>query len=105
MRTIDVPTLKQEREAGSVPVLVDVRTPAEYARGHVPGTVHIPLNTLPARASELDAYKSGPVYLICQAGGRSAQACTFLENQGFDVVNVMGGTGGWIAAGHEVEQA
>lgn len=103
MRTIDVPTLKQERDAGQVPVLVDVRTPEEYGRGHVPGTLHIPLNTIPARYGELDAYKGGPVYLICQKGGRSAQACMFLENQGFDVVNVMGGTGGWMAAGYEVE--
>ena len=45
----------------------------------------------PDLASELD--KSQTQYLICEAGGRSAQAGMFLEAQGFDVVNIAGGTG------------
>lgn len=104
MRTIDVQTYKQELDEGKVPVTVDVRNPDEYEAGHIPGVVHLPLAAVPARFGEvLSEYKDGPVYVVCQRGGRSARACMFLESQGYDVVNVMGGTGGWIAAGHEVE--
>jgi rhodanese-related sulfurtransferase len=59
--------------------------------------VHIPLATVPVRMAELD--RGQRHYIVCQAGGRSAQACMFLAAQGFDVVNVAGGTGDWIAAG------
>ena len=52
--------------------------------------------------TELEAYKGNTVYMICKAGGRSANACQFLSAHGFDVVNVMGGTGGWINAGYPV---
>lgn len=104
MRVIDVHTLKRERETGSVPVLIDVRTPAEYNNGHVPDTVHIPLQELTDRLDDVAQYKEDTVYLICQAGGRSGKAAQYLEGLGYDVVNVMGGTGGWIQAGYGVEK-
>ncbi|CAB4329763.1 unannotated protein [freshwater metagenome] len=71
--------------------VVDVRESDEYVAGHISGAVHIPLSTIPVRHSELD--KTQTQYLICEAGGRSAQAGMFLESQGFDVVNIAGGTG------------
>jgi len=71
--------------------VVDVREPDEYIAGHISGAIHIPLSTIPVRLGELD--KSQTHYLICEAGGRSAQAGMFLEVQGFDVVNIAGGTG------------
>lgn len=102
MRTIDVHQLKADLEAGIVPVLIDVRTPAEYASGHVDAAITVPLQTIPEKMTELEAYKGNTVYMICKAGGRSANACQFLSAHGFDVVNVMGGTGGWINAGYPV---
>lgn len=81
---------------GTVSV-VDVREPGEYMSGHVPGAQSMPLATVPVRMNELD--RSQTHYVICQAGGRSAQACQFLKAQGYDVVNVEGGTGDWIYAG------
>ena len=71
--------------------VIDVREHDEYVSGHIPGAVHIPLSTIPVRQNEID--KTVPQYLICEAGGRSAQAGKFLEDQGFDVVNIAGGTG------------
>ena len=71
--------------------VIDVREHDEYISGHIPGAVHIPLSTIPVRQNEID--KTVPQYLICEAGGRSAQAGQFLEAQGFDVVNIAGGTG------------
>ena len=77
--------------------VVDVRESDEYVAGHISGAVHIPLSTIPVRHSELD--KTQTQYLICEAGGRSAQAGMFLESQGFDVVNIAGGTGAWRDSG------
>lgn len=71
--------------------IIDVRELDEYVSGHVPGAVHIPLSTIPVRLTEI--VKTKTHYLICEVGGRSGQAGQFLEDQGFDVVNVAGGTG------------
>lgn len=101
VRDIDVATLKSDRDAGTVPVLVDVRTVDEFAEGHVPGAVNIPMDQLSERAGELD--KSQDVYLICRSGGRSARAGKQLAELGFSPVNVEGGTLAWIEAGQAVE--
>jgi len=104
MRVIDVPTFKRERDEGQVQVLFDVRTPAEFSTGRVPGAKLLPLQELVDRISEFEPHKDHTIYLICQSGGRSGRAGQYLSSLGYDVVNVMGGTGTWIALGHEVER-
>lgn len=85
--------------------LIDVRTPAEYAAGHVPGTVLIPMDTVdPSAAPFADHPKDEPLYFICQSGGRSGRVADQLAKAGFTTVNVEGGTGGWQAAGLPIEQ-
>src|SRR5687768_17254629 len=80
--------------------VVDVREPDEYESGHVPGAVHVPLGTVP---DSVDAFRGeGPTYVICKSGGRSMQACDFLDGQGVDVVNVAGGTMAWVMSGRDV---
>ena len=73
---------------GSV-TLLDVRTPAEYACGHIDGFVNIPLDELRQHLSELDPSK--PVYLHCHSGLRSYLACRILTGYGFDCHNLAGG--------------
>lgn len=73
---------------GSV-TLLDVRTPMEYAGGHIPGTVHIPLDSLREHLSELDPSK--PIYVNCQSGLRSYLACRILSQHGFICSNLSGG--------------
>lgn len=97
MQQVTVVELRDLHDSVSV---VDVREADEFRGGHVPGALHMPLATVPIRIAELD--RSQRHYVVCQAGGRSAQACAYLEAQGFDVVNVAGGTGEWIAAGFPV---
>jgi rhodanese-related sulfurtransferase len=81
-------------------VLVDVRSAAEVARGKIPGALHMPLHTLPARLVEFD--KSKPLVFCCQMGGRSAQACQFAVAQGYEkVYNLQGGMNAWLAAGKQ----
>ncbi len=62
-------------------VFVDVRTPAEFAAGSRPGSLNIPLDTLPAGAARLD--KDKPVILCCASGARSGIAAAILKRQGF----------------------
>src|SRR3954471_2456046 len=81
--------------------LVDVRQPAEYAQVHVPGAQLIPLDELPERVEEVP--QDARVYVICATGPRSARAVEFLNRQGYDTVNVAGGTKAWLEAGHPVE--
>lgn len=64
---------------------VDVRTASEFAAGHAPHTVNIPLDQLGGRVKELD--KARPVILCCASGSRSAMATSLLKAQGFEAVN------------------
>lgn len=80
--------------------LIDVRERDEFAGGHVPGAVNLPMSELPGRLEELP----GEAFdVICQAGGRSARVVEALEARGYDATNVEGGTGEWIAQGRDVE--
>ncbi|KHD46344.1 rhodanese-like domain-containing protein [Streptococcus hongkongensis] len=74
--------------------LIDVRESFEYEAGHVPSAVNMPLSDFEESYQTLDKNKS--YHIICHSGGRSAQACAYLSNQGFeDVTNVEGGTSAW----------
>lgn len=75
---------------------IDVREAREYRAGHVPGAVSAPLSVLPLRLSEMP--KDRPVYVICQSGGRSAQAARLMRGVGIDARSVSGGTAAWAAA-------
>jgi molybdopterin-guanine dinucleotide biosynthesis protein A/rhodanese-related sulfurtransferase len=80
--------------------LIDVRESDEYASGHAPGAVLVPLGSVLAGEATIAA--SGPVYMICRSGARSMRACETLAAQGVTAINVAGGTMAWVAAGFEV---
>ena len=82
--------------------IIDVREPAEYLAGHLPGAVNIPMGQLPARLDELD--RGVPVYVVCASGNRSSAMVEVLAAAGFDAINVAGGTSAWISAGRPVER-
>jgi len=69
--------------------LLDTRTDGEYARGHAPGFINIPLDSLRERLNDLNPRK--PVYVMCQSGLRSYLACRILSQNGFDCYNFAGG--------------
>lgn len=77
--------------------ILDVRTPEEYAAGHVDGALHIPLHVVPLRTSELR--RNETYYVVCESGARSAQATQFLLGQGYDARSVQGGMSAWRAGG------
>jgi phage shock protein E len=78
--------------------LIDVRTPGEYADGHLAGAKLIPLQEIARRISEID--KSKPVLLYCRTGHRSGSALEILQEQGFtEAKHMAGGINAWQAAG------
>jgi rhodanese-related sulfurtransferase len=82
-------------------VFVDVREPDEWAEGHIPGALHIPLADLPQRASELPA--DADLILVCRSGGRSFVATEFLVRTGYPrVANMVGGMLAWEDARYPV---
>ena len=77
-------------DAGSPPVLLDVREPWEYALAHLPDSILIPLQSLPHRFSELP--RDREIVVLCHHGVRSMTAITFLQKQGFtQLKNLAGG--------------
>ncbi len=98
-RETDLADLVRAHAEGAA--VVDVREPREYAEGHVPGAVNIPLSQLPARAGQVPG-GGGRVFLLCAGGTRSKAATKVLRATGADAVSVRGGTRGWIQAGHPV---
>lgn len=98
---VSVAEAKEKIDSGDVQI-VDVRTPGEYAGGHVPGAINIPHMSVVSRKDELAGEKE--LVMICQMGSRSALACEFAAAIGFkDLFNVEGGTEAWIKAGYQVE--
>lgn len=73
--------------------IIDVREVDEVAEGMIPGAIHIPLKAIPARYLELDNEKE--YIMVCRSGARSSQAVRFLEEEGFDAVNMKGGMMSW----------
>lgn len=100
MRETTIDDLSQALDQGVT--VVDVREPDEYAEGHVPGVVHVPVGDLPARVGDLD--RDQPVYVICASGNRSAAMTDYLISLGFDAASVAGGTTAWARAGRPVEK-
>jgi len=87
-----------ENESDGAFRVIDVREPSEVRSGSVPGAEHIPLATVPVRFQEFD--RDETLVFVCRSGARSAQACMFLQQQGFDkVYNLSGGMQAWAANG------
>ncbi|MHB8793310.1 MAG: rhodanese-like domain-containing protein [Thermoleophilia bacterium] len=85
-------------------VVFDVRTSAEYTAGRIPKANHVPLRQLPNRLNSLEKYKSRPVLVSCRTGRRSASACAYLAENGFeDVYNLKGGLRAWARARQKIE--
>ncbi len=78
--------------------VIDVRQMQEIATGTVPKAEALPLHTLPAKIHELS--REEKLVVVCRSGARSAQACLFLQQNGFsNVYNLRGGMMGWVQGG------
>lgn len=96
---MSIPTIELDNVPQPLPetvTVLDVREPDEWQAGHIEGALHIPLSLLPVRVSEVP---DGEILVVCKGGGRSAQACMYLGQQGHVVINLAGGMLDWQAAG------
>ena len=75
-------------------MLVDVRTPDEFAAGHLPGAVNIPVEELPRRFAELGSPEK-PLVVYCRSGARSSRAERLLKERGFQDVFNLGPMSAW----------
>jgi rhodanese-related sulfurtransferase len=97
--TMSAREVKQEM-AGLGGVLIDVRTPGEFAGEHAENAVNLPLDRLSADAVRAMISPGQKAYVICKSGKRAGEACERLMASGLvDVVRVEGGTDAWVAAG------
>lgn len=83
-------------------LLIDVRTPGEFAAGYIPGAINIPLDQISQRLSEIP--KDEPVVLYCQSGNRSNQATKLLKGEGYTEIYDLGGISQWQSAGMPVNR-
>lgn len=81
-------------------VVLDVRSPAEFASEHIPGSFNVPLDQLPEHAAHLRDTLAKPVVLVCRSGVRAQQAEQALMARGCTSLHILdGGVGAWEAAG------
>ena len=73
--------------------LVDVREKEELVMASIKGSIHVPMMAIPHQLELFNKIET--IYLFCHSGVRSAQACLYLEQQGFDSVNIIGGIHAW----------
>lgn len=85
--------LEQKLKAGEKLELIDVREDDEVAGGMIPGAKHIRMGTIPENLDQFDKEKE--YIFICRSGGRSANVCHYLQDQGYKVVNMKGGMLDW----------
>ena len=86
--------LEAHQRVAAGATLVDVRTPEEFAAGHLPGAVNIPVDELPRRFSELGSPEK-PLVVYCRSGARSGRAERLLKERGFQDVFNLGPMSAW----------
>ena len=83
--------------------ILDVRTPREFAQGHIEGARLIPVAELSDRINELAPLKSKEILVYCYAGNRSKTACSILEKNGFAAIKSLhGGITAWMKNGNKI---
>lgn len=97
---IDAQTYNQRFVDGDDHLLIDVRTPEEFASGHIAGAVNISVESLPDRLNEIPDDQTIVVY--CRSGNRSAAATNILVDAGYSPVYDLGGIQDWVSAGYPV---
>lgn len=97
MKTISVPELKDRLDRFDSLQLIDVRSPSEFAAGHIPGAANMPMQEAESRLDDLN--RRVPVILVCQSGTRASMTCAVLADRHPELVVLEGGTSAWMGAG------
>ena len=91
---VDVFQVKNRLDKGEEIILIDVREDKELEVCKINQAIHIPMGTVPKRLNDIDSNK--PVVVMCKSGGRSAQVCQYLNENGYsNIYNLNGGITNW----------
>lgn len=93
---MDIPSVAP-REIPDGAHLIDVRETSEWEAGHAAAAQHLPASSLLEKLDELP--EDGDLYIVCRSGGRSFQVTQWLNGNGFEAVNVVGGMDLWFESG------
>jgi len=105
VRECTIPDMKARRAAGEKFVLVDVREESEYAKGHIPGAIHLGKGVIERDIEEKIPDSSTPLVLYCGGGFRSALAADNIQKMGYtNVISMDGGWRGWTEANEPIEK-
>ncbi len=105
VRETTVADVKKKLDAGEKFHLVDTREESEWARGHLPGAVHLSKGIIERDVEKAIPDKAAPIVLYCGGGFRSALAADNLQRMGYtNVISMDGGWRGWTEAGFPVEK-
>ena len=86
--------INEELENIKIGMIIDIREPREYARGHIPGAINMPLGELETKISEIKD-KNTPMYIYCLTGRRANEAVRHLKALGYTSVRNIGGIGSY----------
>ncbi|RJO96303.1 rhodanese-like domain-containing protein [Exiguobacterium sp. RIT452] len=89
MKRFTAKEVQEKLENGEQLNIIDVREVDEVKEGKIPEAIHIPLGLVEFKMNELDKKKQ--YVMVCRSGARSGRAATYLEGQGFEVINMDGG--------------
>ena len=105
VKETNVAEVKKKMDAGEKFILVDTREDSEWARGHLPGAVHLGKGIIERDIEKAVPEKNAPIILYCGGGFRSALAADNLQKMGYtNVLSMDGGWRGWTEAGLPTEQ-
>ena len=103
VRETNVHEVKKQLDAGEKIFVVDVREESEWARGHLPGAIHLGKGIIERDIEQRIPDRSAPLVLYCGGGFRSALAADNLQKMGYtNVLSMDGGWRGWTEAGFPV---
>jgi rhodanese-related sulfurtransferase len=105
VKQLDFREVKQRLDRGEKLILVDVREDSEWARGHLPGAVHLGRGIIERDIEQAFPDKGAPLALYCGGGFRSALSADNLQKMGYtNVISMDGGWRAWTAAGFPTEK-
>lgn len=101
IKEIEASELAELKNKDATVRVIDIRQPAELGAGIIPGAEALPMHLIPLRINEFKREET--LVMVCRSGARSAQACMFLEQQGYEsVFNLRGGMIAWAGNGLEI---
>jgi rhodanese-related sulfurtransferase len=105
VKEVDYKEIKKRIDSGEKLILVDTREDLEWAKGHVPGAIHMGKGVIERDIENAIPDHNAPVVLYCGGGFRSALAADNLQKMGYtNVISMDGGWRAWTEAGFAVEK-